>query len=79
MLLELNTTTRVCEDTIAKWEERDCSNNAEIPGIIRMIGYVPVNINTSHFGGRITYYRYMKGMIPKEFGCLCKLPQKLAI
>ena len=42
----------------------------QMPGIISMIKYLPIQIDTSSFGGRITYYRYMKGLTPKEFGIL---------
>jgi DNA-binding transcriptional regulator YiaG len=41
-----------------------------MPGIIKMIGYFPLDIDMSTFGGWITCYRYRYGMTPKEFGAL---------
>ena len=61
----------VCEDTIVGWEIRGTTPAIQqIPRIIRMIGYLPVKIDTSTFGGRITNYRFMKGITPDEFGKL---------
>jgi DNA-binding transcriptional regulator YiaG len=62
---------KVCEDSVVGWEVRgNIPTMQQMPGIIRMIGYLPVDINTSTFGGRITHYRYMLGMTPRQFGVL---------
>lgn len=61
----------VCEDSVVGWEMRGTIPAIQqMPGIIEMIGYLPVEIDTSTFGGRIAYYRYIKGLTPKEFGDL---------
>lgn len=61
----------VCEDSVVGWEMRGTIPAIQqIPGIIEMIGYLPVEIDTSTFGGRVTKYRYIKGLTPKEFGDL---------
>lgn len=59
---------RVCEDSLVKWEMRvTVPTVRQMPGIINMIGY-PVDLDTLNFWSRITYYRDMHGMTPKEFG-----------
>lgn len=61
----------VCEDTITGWEIRRINPTAkQMPGIIQLIGYLPIEIDTSTIGGRITLYRYTHGLSPKEFGFL---------
>lgn len=61
----------VCEDSVVGWEMRGTTPAIQqMPGIIKMIGYLPVEFDTSTFGGRTTYYRYIKGLTPKEFGKL---------
>ena len=61
----------VCEDTVVGWEMRETTPTMrQMPGIIGMIGYLPVKINTRTFGGGITHYRYMLGITPKQFGLL---------
>lgn len=60
---------KVCEDSVVGWEVRGTTPCIrQMPGIIRMIGYFPVQIDTSTFGEKITYYRYMLGLTPEEFG-----------
>jgi len=59
----------VCEDTISGWEVRGTVPAIQqIPRITKMINYLPVAIDTSTFGGRITYYRCLNGLTPKKFG-----------
>lgn len=61
----------VCEDTIVGWEMRGTiPAMRQMPGIIKVIGYLPVEIDASTLGGRITKYRYMRGLTPSEFGML---------
>jgi DNA-binding transcriptional regulator YiaG len=61
----------VCEDTIVGWEMRGTNPRIQqMQGIIKMIGYNPVEIDISTFSGRIINYRYINGMSPKEFGKL---------
>lgn len=62
---------KVCEDTIVGWENRGRNPSMkQIPEIAQMIGYLPVQFDLSTFGGRIKYYRYLKGFTPEEFGIL---------
>lgn len=59
----------VCEDTIVGWEVRN--NNPlvrHMPAIIRLIGYLPIEIDTSTFGGRIAMYRFKNGLTLKRLG-----------
>ena len=61
----------VCEDTIVGWEMRSINPTVQqMPGIIKLIGYLPIGIDTSIFGGRITMYGYKHGLTPKELGLL---------
>ncbi len=61
----------ICEDSVVGWEMRGTIPAIkQMPGIIRMIGYLPVEIDTSTFGGRIINYRHIKGLTPREFGDL---------
>lgn len=61
----------VCEDSIVGWEMRGTIPTVrQIPGITKMIGYLPIDIDTSTLGGEIYYYRIMHGLNPKEFGAL---------
>ena len=61
----------VSEDTIVNWEIGEIVPAIKyMPEIIKMIGYLPVDIDTSFLGGRITHYRYMLGVTPKQFGSL---------
>lgn len=71
----------VCEDSIVGWESRGRTPAMRhMPGIIRMIGYMPVEIDTSTFGGRITYYRYINGLTPEEFGqMVCADPSTVRV
>jgi DNA-binding transcriptional regulator YiaG len=64
----------VCEDTIAGWEMRGTTPFIRyMPNIIKMIGYVPVTIDTSNLCGQIYYYRVSHGITPKEFGTLIQI------
>jgi DNA-binding transcriptional regulator YiaG len=59
----------VCEDTVTGWEMRNTVPSiGQIPGIVRMIGYLPVRIDVSTLGGQIKKYRYEHGLTPDEFG-----------
>lgn len=61
----------VCEDTVTGWETR--SKNpmmCQMPGIFQMLGCFPIHFSVETFGGKITFYRYLKGITPKEFGLL---------
>jgi DNA-binding transcriptional regulator YiaG len=61
----------VCEDTIVGWEMRNTKPAVrQIPGIIQLIGYLPIEIDISSFGGRIASYRYKYGLTPRELGRL---------
>jgi DNA-binding transcriptional regulator YiaG len=61
----------VCEDTIVGWEIRGTvPTMRQMAGITKLLGYVPVVIDTSTFGGKITFHRYVQGITPKEFGAL---------
>lgn len=42
----------------------------QLPGIVKLIGYLPIEIDTSTFRGRIAMYRYNHGITPKELGFL---------
>ena len=62
---------RVCEDTVVGWETRNISPTAkQMPGIIKLIGYLPIQIDASTLGGQINHYRFIHGLTPKEFGAL---------
>ncbi len=59
----------VCEDTVTGWEIRNTVPSiGQIPGIVKMIGYLPVRIDDSTFGGQIKKYRYEHGLTPEKFG-----------
>jgi DNA-binding XRE family transcriptional regulator len=61
----------VCEDSIVGWEIRGTAPSIRLmPPIIKMLGYLPLEIDVSTLGGRIVYFRYMHGMTAKRFGCL---------
>ncbi len=61
----------VCEDTVTGWEMRNTVPSiGQIPGIVKMIGYLPVKIDDSTLGGRIKKYRYAHGLTPEQFGDL---------
>lgn len=65
---------QVTEDTITGWENgRVAPGIRQIPKINQLLGYLPVQIDTSTFGGEITYFRYLTGLTPKEFGALVKV------
>jgi DNA-binding XRE family transcriptional regulator len=68
----------VCEDTIVGWETKGIVPTIrQMPGIISMIRYLPVQIDTSTLGGQIKYYRFMHGLTSKEFGALIPLMPRL--
>ena len=61
----------VCEDTVVGWEMRGTKPTIrQMPRIIKAIGYLPLEINTSTLGGKITEYRYLNGLTSKGFGKL---------
>jgi ribosome-binding protein aMBF1 (putative translation factor) len=41
-----------------------------MPRIINILKYLPIKIDASIFGGRITHDLYMSGLTRKEFGSL---------
>lgn len=60
---------QVTEDTITGWENgRVAPGISHIPKITQLLGYLPIQIDTSTLGGEITYFRYLNGLTPKEFG-----------
>src|SRR5690606_36930249 len=55
---EISKRLDVCEDTIVGWETRNIKPTVrQIPGIVKLIGCLPIEIDTSTFGGRITMHR----------------------
>lgn len=61
----------VCEDTVVGWENRGTiPAMRHMPTIIKMLGYFPINIKTNTFSGKITQFRFNRGMTFKEFGML---------
>lgn len=61
----------VCEDTIVGWEMRGrIPFIRHMPAIIKLIGYIPIVIDTSTLSGQIYNYRVLHGLNPKEFGVL---------
>jgi DNA-binding transcriptional regulator YiaG len=61
----------VCEDTVVGWEMRNTVPSiGQVPGITKMIGYLPVRIDNSTLGGRIREYRHKMGLTSKQFGSL---------
>jgi transcriptional regulator with XRE-family HTH domain len=58
----------ICEETLHRWE----TNKGEpffchYPKIIQFLGYFPVSVDTSTFGGKVIKYRYLKGLTQAEF------------
>jgi DNA-binding transcriptional regulator YiaG len=61
----------VCEDTIVGWEMRETIPTVrQMPGIIKMLKYLPLQIDTSTLGGQIFHYRFLNGLGPEEVGML---------
>jgi DNA-binding transcriptional regulator YiaG len=61
----------VCEDTVVGWEMRNTKPSVrQMPAIIKLIGCLPIEIDTSSFGGRLAMYRFKCGLTPKELGYL---------
>jgi DNA-binding transcriptional regulator YiaG len=59
----------VSENSITGWESGKITPNIQqMPAITKMIGYLPIQIDTSTLGGEITYYRHIHGLTPEEFG-----------
>lgn len=63
----------VCEDSVVGWEIRGISPAIRyIPAITQMLGYLPIEVNTSTIAGKITHYRYSRGItqgeLAKELG-----------
>ena len=57
----------VCVDTIVGWEMRGTVPTiGQIPKIIDIIGYLPIDVDISTLGGRIKYYRYFNGVSQEE-------------
>lgn len=42
----------------------------QMSAIITILGYPPLNIDRTTFGGRITYYRHTQEITPQKFGQL---------
>jgi DNA-binding XRE family transcriptional regulator len=57
----------VCLNTVEGWESRKkMPAIRQMPGIIRLLGYLPIQIDSSTMSGNITYYRYMRGITQEE-------------
>jgi transcriptional regulator with XRE-family HTH domain len=57
----------VTEDCIAYWEKnRSQPTVCYYPALISFLGYFPFDIDTTSFGGKITYYRYLNGLTQEE-------------
>lgn len=64
---ELATLMGVCEDTVVGWELRETTPTiGQMPNIIRIIGYLPVDFDISTLGGRIRHYRHVNGVSQEE-------------
>ena len=58
----------VCEDTITGWETgRSDPQTKHLGNIIKFLGYMPFEIDTSTLGGKIKFYRYTTGTTTKAF------------
>lgn len=59
----------ISENSIMLWEVKGTTPFIRyMPGIINMIGYVPLQIDTSTLGGKVWYCRCLLGETTREFG-----------
>lgn len=58
----------ITEESVVRWESGTTPFIRYMPGIIKMIGYIPLHIDTSTLGGKIWYCRYLLGETSREFG-----------
>jgi DNA-binding transcriptional regulator YiaG len=60
---------KVTAECVFNWEVN--RNEPQIqfyPQIIDFLGYLPFDIDTSTFGGKLKFYRYRNGLSLKQFG-----------
>lgn len=58
----------ITEESLVRWERGTTPYMRYMPGIINMIGYVPLPIDTSTLGGKVWYCRCLLGETSREFG-----------
>ncbi|MBS1613482.1 MAG: helix-turn-helix transcriptional regulator [Bacteroidetes bacterium] len=59
------------EDSISNWEKSEREPSFQFaPAIIDFLGYNPYPYDLSTFGGRIKYYRLIKGLSVRQFSKL---------
>jgi len=58
----------ITEESVVRWESGTTPFIRYIPGIIKMIGCVPIAIDTSTLGGKVWYCRCLLGETSREFG-----------
>lgn len=57
----------VCEDSITLWENnRNEPSIIYYPKIIKFLGYVPFDVDSSTLGGQLKLYRYLHGFSQEE-------------
>lgn len=56
----------VTESTIYNWEAGMTPAIEHMPDIIKLLGYLPAEIDTSTLAGEVKRYRYIYGMSQKE-------------
>src|SRR5690606_30533576 len=57
----------VCEDSVVGWEMKGTTPTMRyMPHITRMLGYLPVQIDTSTLAGRIIQFRYLNGISQED-------------
>jgi DNA-binding XRE family transcriptional regulator len=62
---------KVTDDCITNWENERCEPQIKyIPAIISFLGYNPFLYNLETIGGRIKYYRQIKGLNLSKMGIL---------
>lgn len=58
----------VSEDTITYWENGRAEPQIHLyPKVIELLGYFPFDIDTTTIGGKIKFYRYVKGLNQEKF------------
>lgn len=64
-------TIGVSEDSITYWENNRAAPQIQFyPKIIDFLGYIPFEIDSNTFEGKIQLYRYLNGLSHKEMGKL---------
>jgi DNA-binding XRE family transcriptional regulator len=59
----------VSEDCVTYWENnRSIPQIKFYPKIIKFLGYIPFEIDTQDFAGKIKMYRYLNGLSYKKMG-----------